>query len=373
VSTSPRSLQVADVEEFLAREAEERVFGTGGQLYVSVDGTPVLDLAVGVDGLDAPVDRDTLFAVYCAGKPVLALALAALVGDGEVSWDDRVGDVIDARPLPEHVAGLRVDALLSHTAGLHRLSSVTYLASPPRVRDALALSTRPPDGWRPGDVAYSEVAAWHVLGLVVEALAGEPARAVARRRVLDPAGTGDDLFVAGMTDEEYDAHRGRIGVNAQVEGPSMIPLLAERNRRMRTLASPAIGNTASARGLGRLYEAILAARRTPASGPLADAVPPDALAALVTPHSHGADPVMNRTCGYGLGVMVGLGEHDFGSRVGAGAFGHSGFRGMTAAFADPAHGLVVACHLNGSVDPGSALGYRRPALVDTIYRAVVGA
>ena len=85
---------------------------------------------------------------------------------------------------------------------------------------------------------------------------------------------------------------------------------------------------------------------------------------------HGADPVMGRTCGYGLGFMLGLGEHDFGTRVGDGAFGHSGFRGMTAAFADPAHGLVVTCHLNGSVDPGS-LGYRRPALVDTIYRAVV--
>lgn len=370
MSSSSPELQLADIEEFLAREAEERVFGTGGQLYVSVDGTPVLDLAVGVDGLDVPVERDTLFAVYCAGMPVLALAVAALVGDGELSFDDRVGDVVDDRPLPDHVAGLRVDALLGHTAGLHRLSPVTYLASPPRAREGLALRTRPPDGWRPGDVAYSEVAAWHVLGMVVEALAGEPTRAFARRRVLEPAGTGDDLFVAGMTDEEYDAHRGRIGVNAQVEGPRLVPLLGERTRRLRALSSPAIGNTASASGLGRLYEAVLAAIRTPPSGPLAGALPAGALAALVTPQSHGADPVMGRTCGYGLGFMVGLGEHDFGTRVGDGAFGHSGFRGMTAAFADPAHGLVVACHLNGSVDPGS-LGYRRPALVDTIYRAVV--
>ncbi len=70
--------------------------------------------------------------------------------------------------------------------------------------------------------------------------------------------------------------------------------------------------------------------------------------------------------------MVGLPDHQFGRRVSDRAFGHSGFGGMTGAFADPAHDLVVAFHLNGRVDTESALDLRRPALVDGIYRAVVG-
>ena len=44
---------------------------------------------------------------------------------------------------------------------------------------------------------------------------------------------------------------------------------------------------------------------------------------------------------------------------------------MTAAFCDPAPGLAVAYHLNGRVDAESALSFRRPALVEQVYRAVL--
>jgi CubicO group peptidase (beta-lactamase class C family) len=356
----------------LEAEARDRVFATGGQAYVSVGGEVVLDVAFGVDALDRPVEPDTLFAVYCAGKPVFAVALAALMADGELSIDDRVGDVLTGAG--DHLAPLEVGSLLDHTAGLHRLSSTAYVASPPAVRDALALGVRPPEGWpgSPESVGYSEMAAWHVLGLAATALTGTTAADLVRKRVTEPIGAGD-LFVAGMTEGEYTAHRGRIGVNAQISGLRTDPLLAERTRRLRCLPTPAVGNTASARGLGRFYEAVLAALGTGAvapQGPLAGLAAhlPD----LVTPHSHGFDATMGRTCGYGHGFMVRLSDHQFGRRVGARAFGHSGFGGMTGAFADPDHALVVAFHLNGRVDDESALDVRRPALVDGIYRAVVG-
>ena len=193
-----------------------------------------------------------------------------------------------------------------------------------------------------------------------------------RRRVTGPIGLADDLVVGGMSDDGYAAARARLGVNAQITGLRTDPLLAERSRRLRCLPTPAIGNTASARALGRFYESVLGALASPPQGPLAHSPATGVLPALVAPSSHGFDATMGRTCGYGHGFMVGLADHQFGRRVGPGAFGHSGFGGMTGAFADPDHDLVVAFHLNGRVDDQSALDLRRPALVDGIYRAVAG-
>jgi CubicO group peptidase (beta-lactamase class C family) len=50
------------------------------------------------------------------------------------------------------------------------------------------------------------------------------------------------------------------------------------------------------------------------------------------------------------------------------SFGHLGFAGSTWAFADPEHGLVVALLGDGLLDPATAVGHRRPTLVDGIYR-----
>lgn len=352
-------MSTTELVAFLEDEAAERIFATGGQVYVSVDSVPVIDVAVGVDGVDRLVDVDTLFAVYCAGKPAFALTLAALVEEGEVSFDDRLGDVVD-RPLPPTLAPLELRHLVAHTAGLHMLDAHTYLAATPSVRDELALANEPPLGWRQGvDVAYSQIGAWHLLAWAVEDLAGESVRAAVRRRALVPAGVGDDLFVGGMTDDEYTAHRGRLGVNAYLRGPVVDPILTERTRRFRCLDSPAFGSTASARGLGKLYEALVE---------MGDR---EVVRELVATHARGEDPVMGRTCAYGFGFMTELRDHDFGSLVGPRAFGHSGYGGMTAAFADPDHGLVVAFHFNGRIDADSALSYRRPALVDRIYRAAL--
>lgn len=368
-------MTLAEVADRLEAEAWDRVFATGGQAYVSVGGEAVLDVAFGVDAIDAPVRPDSLFAVYCAGKPVFAVVVASLVAEGELSLDDAVGDVLD-RPVGDHLAGLPVGDLLDHTAGLHRLSSTMYVASPPATREGLALAVRPPETWEPGHVGYSEMAAWHILGLMATALTGRSPADLVRERVTAPLGLTRDVYVGGMSDEEYTGERDRIRVNAQITGLRTDPLLAERTRRLRCLPTPAIGNTASARGLGRFYEGLLATLDNTSGdhAPGGGAVPGVAgvLPELVAPHSHGFDHAMGRTCGYGYGFMVGLPDHQFGRRVSDRAFGHSGFGGMTGAFADPAHDLVVAFHLNGRVDTESALDLRRPALVDGIYRAVAG-
>lgn len=360
--------RVSDVCEHLRAEVEDRFFGTGGQLYVSVDGEAVIDMAAGVDGLDEPVDTGTLFAVYCAAKPAVAVALGCLVDDGELSFDDLLGHVVD-RPLPAGLAATRIADLLDHTAGVHGLLSADYMVTPAGRLDELVASVGRPPGWRAGeDVAYSEVAAWHLLGWVIEALTGESVRAFVRRRVVEPAGASRDLFVAGMSEDEYAEQRPRLGVNIALAGLRGDPMLMERSSRLRCATNAAVGTSASARGLARFYEQILGVARTGDAGTV---VSRDVLRALTARHSWGFDRVMGRECGYGYGFMVGLRDHYFGTECSSGAFGHSGNGGMTAAMADPERGLVIAYHLNGRIDAESAVVYRRPALIDRIYRAVL--
>lgn len=356
-----------ELAEDLSRDFEEGILATGGQVYCSVDGTPMIDLALGVDALGSKVESSTLFAVYCAGKPVVAVAVGCLVDDGELSWDDVVGDILDDLPRSSPICRLPIASLMNHTAGLHRLAAGTYLATPSQRRNALVASTRLPSGWRVGeDLAYGEVAAWHVLNQVIEALAGEDVHTFVRRRVLIPANAEAELYVGGMTADAYDANRERLGINIWIEGPSRYPMLMEATPRIRSVSNAAVGTSSSARGLGGFYEQLLQCMRS-SEGMISRRT----FDALMTRGRRAYDPVMKRECQYGLGFMVSLEDHHFGPAPSPNAFGHSGNGGMTAAFADPDVGLVAAYHLNGRTDAETLILYRRPTLVSRIYRQCV--
>jgi len=354
-------------------EAAEGHFYTGGQLYVSVAGQPIVDLAVGVDALGRPVRTDTLFALYCAGKPVVATAVGCLIEDGELSLHDRVGDIVEDLDLGG-TADLLVGELLNHTAGLHLINARHYLLCSERHRDELVAGCPRPRGWRTGaDVAYSEVAAWHVLGWVINALAGETTRSLLRRRVLEPLQLDNDLFVAGMDDDTFATVRGRLGINIWLAGIRSDPLLIEQTRRFRCTPNLALGTTGSAQSLGRFYDGLRAIASSHGGGAQDVVLSMQTIRLLTTASSHGFDPIMQRECGYASGFMVGLEEHFFGRRCGPDAFGHSGNGGMTAALCDPARDLVIAFHFNGRVDAESAVMFRRPALLERIYSAVLDA
>jgi CubicO group peptidase (beta-lactamase class C family) len=175
------------------------------------------------------------------------------------------------------------------------------------------------------------------------------------------------VFVGGMSEAQFEQHRHRFGININLSGRSGDPMLIERNRHVRCVSSVAAGNSATARGLGRFYEALLAVARG-ADG----AISPACLAEMTSPQCRGHDPMRGGECSYGYGFMVGLADHHFGRLCGPGSFGHSGYAGMSAALCDPELELVVAFHLNGRVDAETGVRYRRPALVENIYRAVAG-
>jgi CubicO group peptidase (beta-lactamase class C family) len=71
-------------------------------------------------GEPAPVDADTVFEIASFSKPIASSILASLVGEGEISWDDRVADLDPGFRLsnPDTTRQITIRDFLSHRSGL---------------------------------------------------------------------------------------------------------------------------------------------------------------------------------------------------------------------------------------------------------------
>ena len=75
-------------------------------------------------GSEAKVNPDTVFQLASVSKPIASTIVAALVGNGEVSWDDRIVDLDRGFKLSNDnvTEQLTIRDLLSHRSGLPTLS-----------------------------------------------------------------------------------------------------------------------------------------------------------------------------------------------------------------------------------------------------------
>ena len=161
----------------------------GLAISVVKDGRVVFAKGYGVRelGRPAPVDTQTLFAIGSTTKAMTAAALAMLVDEGKVRWDDPV-----TRYLPWFQTGdayvtreLTVRDLLTHRGGLSNADYLWYESDIPvaEVRRRVRF-LRPAYSLRSGFV-YQNIM-YAVAGDVVEAASGMPWAELVRRRILAP-------------------------------------------------------------------------------------------------------------------------------------------------------------------------------------------
>jgi len=347
----------------LQQYVDDAVICLGVQATVSHAGVDH-DIALGQAGPGQPTTPDSIWRLYCTGKPVVALAVGLAIGDGLVDLDLAYGDH-GVRDEFRHVRSTPRQ-LLDHTAGLHGLRGFGFGALPPDLRAAAVAQLRPPPGWdSTRQAAYSEYAAWHLLGCLVEDVTGRPLADVVRHEVAETFAGGDIWF--GMTEEEYQVLYSRLAVPCDLRGPYPLPLLAHRNRHPCTETNAAYGGYATARALHQFYRAILdmCSRRHP------DRSQGAALASLVRASRPARyDEVFHRRCTFGLGFMVELAGHGFDPCVSNQAFGHTGFFGTSFAMADPTHDVVVAVIWNGVVDGDLGVHVRRNAVLRALYHDI---
>jgi len=71
-------------------------------------------------GESAQVDPDTVFEIASFSKPITSTILASLVGEGKISWDDRIADIDPGFQLssPDTTRQITIRDFLSHRSGL---------------------------------------------------------------------------------------------------------------------------------------------------------------------------------------------------------------------------------------------------------------
>jgi CubicO group peptidase (beta-lactamase class C family) len=319
---------------------------SGGQIYVSVEGSAVADAAFGEARPGEPMTRAHRMLWLSSTKPLAASAVVGFWEAGALELDDPV-----ARHVPEFGVGGKQDVtirhLLTHTGGIRMLDTGwperTWAEIVARV---CARKLEP--GWVPGRKAgYHLTSSWFVLGELVRRLSGRPFEAWVRERLLEPLGAVDCWV--GMPREVWLAERERNApMYAVGDGPPReLPWLGERHL---TVCSPGANGVGPLRQLARFYQVLLA-------GGVLDGrryLSRPAVEAMVARHRVGLiDQTFRTRLDWGLGVIVNSAHYGdprapygYGPHAGPRTFGHSGAR-SSVAFADPDAGLVVALAVNG--------------------------
>lgn len=121
--------RLSDLDSYV--EAAMRDWKTPGlSLAIVKDGKIIVAKGFGLRKLGGtdPVDADTVFAAASITKTFTAGAVATLVADGKMRWDDRVIDHLPAFRLHDSYVthDMRLRDLLSHRSGVHRGDLIWY-------------------------------------------------------------------------------------------------------------------------------------------------------------------------------------------------------------------------------------------------------
>jgi CubicO group peptidase (beta-lactamase class C family) len=339
----------------------------GAQLYVSLGGEMVADVALGENRPGEPLARDTLMLWLSSTKPVVAVALERLWERGRLDLDDPV-----ARHVPEFAAQgkerITLRHLLTHTGGI-RMLDVGWPREPWEAIVARIAAAKPEPRWQPGRKAgYHTASSWFVLGEVVRRLTGLPFEQAVREEVFLPLGMASCWI--GMPPERWREAReaGRLGVMWDTATRPARPHGWDSEAQC-VNPNPGGNGRGPVRELARLYEMLLG--RGALDG--VRLLTPQTVEALTARHRAGMlDHTFRHQMDWGLGVIldskhygVATVPYGYGRHASPRAFGHSGKLSSTA-FADPEHGLAVALVFNGT--PAEADHERRlGATLDTIY------
>ncbi|MUM16565.1 beta-lactamase family protein [Mycobacterium sp. CBMA271] len=202
----------------------------GGGICVYMDGEPVLDLWAGTAQKGHEWTRDTAGNIFSASKGVTATIIHRLVDRGLLEYHQPV-----ARYWPEFAANgkgaITVDEILSHTAGLSRLTGVAHnyeeMFDPDLMADRLAAA--PVDRYF-GKPAYHALSIGWLMGRLAKAVTGKDLEELYRTELAETLGV-DGIYL------------GRPPADAPSESAALTPYLdrVARTGFIRRTAPPVMG------------------------------------------------------------------------------------------------------------------------------------
>jgi CubicO group peptidase (beta-lactamase class C family) len=348
----------------------------GASLCVEVGGAVVVDLWGGWRdaGRARSWNHDTLVNVFSVGKAIAALCVARLVGQGLLSYDEPV-----ARAWPEFAAQdksrITVRQLLSHQAGL---PAVRAVLPPGAVFDWDAMCATLADHqpwWEPGTAhGYHVNTFGFLVGELVRRVAGMTLGTFVRQEVAGPLGadffigvpTGDLGRVADYLGFTSPPEVDRTGLDderlmelhAYFNPPELSGAGVVNTTEWRTAELPSTNGHATARGIARIFAALVAGR----SSTGAELVDSASLAEAVTEQVYGDDLILHRPSRFGIGFQLTQAERPLGPNPGS--YGHFG-AGGSLGFCDPDAELAFGYAIN-TMGPRWQ-NPRNRALIDACY------
>ncbi len=310
-------------------------------------------------GSAQPVDADTLFQIGSTTKAFTSVALAILVEEGELGWDDPVIDHLPGFRMydPWVTREITVRDLLVHRSGLGPgQGDLMFVPSTDISRADLVRRIRflkPKTSFRSG-YAYDNVL-YAVAGQVVEAVSGQGWEEFVESRIFAPLGM--ETAVTSDVDRLSAPNRafphGRVG---ELRGVGEQRLLDEKKVALGANVGPAGAIATGARDIARWLQAQLAAGRLPGSearlysADSAREMWQPVVPVPVTPFPPPLDEVAPQFRGYALGWSV----QDYrGSKVVQHGGGTLGFRAIVAVLPGKNVAWAIA---NNSEDNEFAIG-----------------
>lgn len=197
--------------------------GVPGAVVFVRDGKQAFVLARGVadSATREPMRVSARFRVASITKSFVAAVVLQLVGEGRLSLDERVGQVVPDL-LPKADAAITVRELLHHMSGLYDFASdwrwfEPYFHGDPGHRwtphELLGFARSHPLRFRPGSRWQYSSSNYVVLGLIVQAVTHKSIAAELRQRLFVPLGLRETTFDVGADTGPALAHGYTLRLN----------------------------------------------------------------------------------------------------------------------------------------------------------------
>jgi CubicO group peptidase (beta-lactamase class C family) len=286
---------------------------TGLQVAVYQHGELIVDAVAGTADLASgrPVTSDTLFYSASTGKAATATVANLLVDRGVLSYDAPIVEL-----WPEFgVHGKEKATLrhvLTHSVGLPAIppeTTIEDLTDWTTMTEAIAAAEL---WWEPGTkTTYHAQTFGFLVGEIVRRATDKPISAVLREQITEPLGIADELYFGVPASElhrvgklnEPDGIQAMLammaGMFAKVAPAAVMPTADFGNCTNVLTADLPSGGTMSARGIAKLYAALLGE---------VDGVrllSPERLVEITSPALVGTDELMGNQASWALGYPVG--------------------------------------------------------------------
>jgi CubicO group peptidase (beta-lactamase class C family) len=308
---------------------------------------------------------DSRYLVFSVTKAVTAAATWLLLGDGLLTPETRVADLVPAFAR-EGFDAVTVEHLLTHTAGFPRAPLPPLEGATSEGRTSWFARWRL--DWEPGtQTEYHPTSAHWVLAEVLEQVSGTDYRVFVRERLLTPLGL-TRLRLGLPVEEQADVvDVVPVGVDENhLDGAPVVVtiehLLAMDSPDVRAVGVPGAGAVSTAADIALLYQAFLHDE----AGLWDPAVLADATANV---RNRLLDPWTKVPANRTLGLVVSgddgqQGMRELGRSVGPRAFGASGASGQVA-WADPDTGISF-CYLTNGLEADQVKAFLRAGSLSTL-------